>query len=115
MTVIEGMIIFAKLYRFGLGMDKKCMTISPDRFSPMRKLVESRDHNNCRVIKAPYSKAKCVKPAESSEVRPIIIVLSFTFQVGIAYESNFGIDYIKYAGNIPNSSILGIYSTLITL
>ena len=46
MTVIEGMIIFAKLYRFGLGTDGKCMTISPDRFSPMRKLLESRDQND---------------------------------------------------------------------
>ena len=59
-----------------------------------------------------YSKEKCIKPEESSEVRAIIGVLSFTFQVRFAYESNFGIDYIKYAGNIQNSSILGIYSTL---
>ena len=49
MTVIEGMIIFAKLYRFGLGTDGKCMTISPDRFSPMRKLLESRNQNDGKV------------------------------------------------------------------
>ena len=49
MTVIEGMIIFAKLYRFGLGTDGKCMTISPDRFSPMRKFLESRDQNDGKV------------------------------------------------------------------
>ena len=55
-----------------------------------------------------YSKEKCIKPEESSEVRTIIVVLLCTFQVGFAYESNFGRDYIKYAGNMPSSSISGI-------
>ena len=105
----------------------KCMTISPGRFSPMRKQrskiriqndykanIKSFEYDfycaySCsgdQIItsKLPSRKlptAKCIKSKESSEVRPIIVVLSFTFQVGIAYESN-----------LPNSSILGIYSTL---
>ena len=120
-------------YRFGLRMDGKCMAVSPNHLSPIRKLFGSKDPNDCKIsmkyalnmflwweflpgrfyyhikglVELKYLYVHVQKPLNVLKIRSIlIVVLSFTYQTDNS-ESNCGINYIEYRGVTHQSDTFG--------